>query len=112
MYRLGQLTSVKVNDEVTVMLAIDWGQYKKLLREIDELPDDDPTTLDKIGEKICAHIHSIEGVEDAQGNPIAEITPEVLNTFPPSLARELVRAVQRLGVAEDDAVPPAEGSDS
>ena len=111
--RLGQLTSVKVDNEVTIMVKIDWGQYKKLLREIDALPDDDTETLDKLGEKICPFIHSIEGVEDSQGNPIAQVTPEILDSFPPSLARALVKAIATVGNPdENDAVPPAEGSDS
>lgn len=111
--KLGQITRVEVDDEVTLLLQIDWGQYKKLVREIDALPNNDPETLDRVGEKVCAFIHSIKGVVDAQGNELKEVTPDVLNKFPPGLARKLMRAVQRLGLQEDGGVaPPEEGSGS
>ncbi len=111
--KVGQLTTVPVNDEVTLILNIDWGQYKKLVKEIDALPNEDPATLDAVGEKVCAYIHSIRGVEDKDGNPVTKVTPEVLDTFSPGLARAIVRAVTSIGQqGSGGVVPPAGGSDS
>lgn len=82
-HKTGQITAIGVDDDVTLMVQMDWGQYKKLVKQVDALPDDDPDTLDGLGNLVCPFIHSIKGVVDAQDKEVKDVTPEVLNTFSP-----------------------------
>lgn len=110
--RIGDLTRLEV-DGVTLYLHLPYGQWRQLQRELLSL-EESARGLDQLDALMSGTllplIKRVEGLEDAEGNPVEQLTPEVLQQLPATFLRELIAAVVGLG-QEAPSRPPAPSSD-
>lgn len=122
--KLGQLTRVEV-DDVTFLIALEWGQYKVMIDKLDKIDDDDgPAQLAFTEQCLLKIVHTIKGMtlddntevesldqvvgqtEPEEGEEPEDIT--VLDKLPPLFILRLWKRVVEIGdEAGDGVVPPA-----
>ena len=71
-------------ETVTFFISLNWGQLKKMMAEMDGLEDDDTIKVLALVERhMLKMIKRIEGLQDAKGDSIISLTPEVFDEFLP-----------------------------
>jgi hypothetical protein len=104
--RLPDLTPVKVGD-VTFLIKMSWGRYRKLCSEQAALPDDDSEAgIDFMENALREVVKGSRGLLDETGQEVVW-TPDIINELPPSVIKELASSVFSIGDAENPTTPEA-----
>jgi len=97
--RPGKLTRVPVED-VTFAVNFTWGDFKRLQKRVSGLSEDEKGLdgFDAIlAEEVLPRIVSVEGLEDADGNPVAQVTMQVMDDYPAELIGGLLGGLMDIG---------------
>ena len=97
--RPGKLTRVPVED-VTFAVNFTWGDFKRLQKRATSLSEDE-TGLEgfeaMLAEEVLPRVVSVEGLEDAEGNPVTQVTMETLQDYPAELLGGLLGGLMDIG---------------
>jgi len=79
--RKGEYRKVTV-DDVTFTVCLKYGELKEIYRQYRAIPDDDKEASTALTERtLIEHVISIEGYEDATGDPITKLTEQEIAEF-------------------------------
>ena len=109
--RLGQLTRIDLEDDVTILVALTWGDLKRMVRETDALPDGDDASgtaqLDFAENNLIEHVREVRGLEAEGGEAITKLDADNIALLPPSLVMEMWKRIMGVGdEGSDREVPP------